>query len=96
MRKHYFLSASILIIFLLLCACNSNQSPTSNFSSDITIGAKTESNPSLAETAYPIPEDIEGYTGTSYPVGQEPTLDPPTHITGTIESNVVPDINPDK
>lgn len=96
MRKHYFLSASILIIFLLLCACNSNQSPTSNFSSDASTGPETESNPSLAETAYPIPEDSEGYVGTSYPIGQEPTLNPLNHLMGTIESNVVPDINPDK
>jgi len=94
MRKYYFLSVSILIIFSLLCACNNNESPTANLSTNETIGAETETNPSLAETTYPIPENIEGYTGTSYPVAQEPPSDPINQIVGTIEPNVVPESDP--
>jgi len=83
MRKYYFLSVSILIIFSLLCACNYNQSPTSDLSSNETI-----------ETAYPIPDNIEGYTGTSYPVGQEPPSDPIHQLVGTIEPSFVPESDP--
>ena len=95
MRKYFFLSVSMLIIFSLLCACNYNQSPTSDLSSNETIGAGTEINPSSGETAYPIPENIEGYTGTSYPVGQEPSSDPDNQFVGTIEPNIVPESDPD-
>jgi hypothetical protein len=83
MRKYYFLSVSILIIFSLLCACNYNQSPTSDLSSNETI-----------ETAYPFPDNIEGYTGTSYPVGQEPPSDPIHQLVGTIEPSFVPESDP--
>ena len=94
MHKYFFLSVSILIIISLLCACNYNQSPASDLSSNETIRAGTELNPSLADTAYPIPENIEGYTGTSYPVGQEPSSDPMNQFVGTIEPNVVPESDP--
>jgi len=96
MRKNSFLSVSILLIFFLLSACSSNEVSTSILSSDVPTGAESESNQSLTETAYPIPEDTEGYIGTTYPMGQAPTLDPLTNLTGTIESNVVPEMNPDK
>jgi len=83
MRKYYFLSVSILIIFSLLCACNYNQSPTLDLSSNETI-----------ETAYPIPDNIEGYSGTSYPVGQDPPSDPIHQLVGTIEPSFVPESDP--
>lgn len=96
MRKNSLLSVSILLVFFLLYACNSNEVPTLNLSSEAPIGAETESFQFLTETAYPIPEQNEGYIGTSYPMGQAPTQDPLDHLTGTIESNVVAEVNPDK
>lgn len=80
----------------MLSACGSNDVPTSIPTADAPAGAETESNQSLTETAYPIPEDTEGYIGTTYPMGQAPTVDPLTNLTGTIEPNIVPEMNPDK
>jgi len=94
MRKKILPSFLIITLFLILSACNNKQLPTSDISAGST-GIETESNPSSVETAYPIPQENEGYVGTSYPAGQEPTLDFSNQIVGTIEPNIVPDSDPD-
>lgn len=96
MRKKSFLSVLLLLVVFLLNACGNNGVPTSIPSSELPTDAVTDPNQSLTETAYPIPEETEGYIGTVYPVGQAPTLDPLTNLTGTIEPNFVPEMNPDK
>ena len=94
MRQKIFPSFLIFLLFLLLSACDNINLPTSSISTE-SDGLEVETNPSSIETGYPIPQEIEGYIGTSYPAGQEPIIDDSNQIVGTIEPNIVPDSDPD-
>lgn len=94
MRKRTILSVLLLVLSLLLSACNNKLTPTSGTSPDITIIVKTDLPSSSVETAYPISEKTEGYLGTLYPAGKEPTSIPTAQVIGTTEPNSIPDSNP--